>query len=48
MAAGPYLFGLLVDHFGYGVAWAVLLLPVIVTSLPLIAGSRRVLSGHQG
>jgi len=47
MAAGPYLFGLMADYFGYGVAWAVLLLPVIVTSLPLIAGSRSALSSHQ-
>ncbi len=42
MAIGPYIFGLLVDHFGYGAAWSTLIVPVIVTALPLAIPSSRV------
>ncbi|KNY33530.1 MFS transporter [Agrobacterium genomosp. 3] len=40
MAIGPYIFGLLVDSFGYGAAWSVLILPVVVTALPLAISLR--------
>lgn len=42
MAIGPYIFGLLVDHFGYGAAWSTLIVPVIITALPLAIPSSRV------
>lgn len=42
MAIGPYIFGLLVDHFGYGAAWSTLIVPVIATALPLAIPSSRV------
>ena len=35
MAIGPYIFGLLVDHLGYGAAWSALIVPVVATALPL-------------
>ena len=41
MAIGPYIFGLLVDHFGYGAAWSALIMPVVVTALPLAISSPR-------
>jgi MFS family permease len=41
MAIGPYIFGLLVDHFGYGAAWSALIMPVVVTALPLTISSPR-------
>ncbi|WP_216331636.1 MFS transporter [Rhizobium sp. X9] len=41
MAIGPYIFGLLVDHFGYGAAWSALIVPVVVTALPLAISSSR-------
>ncbi|CDN94175.1 MFS transporter [Agrobacterium tumefaciens] len=41
MAIGPYIFGLLVDHFGYGAAWSALIVPVLVTALPLAISSSR-------
>lgn len=41
MAIGPYIFGLLVDHFGYGAAWSALIVPVVVTALPLAISSPR-------
>lgn len=41
MAIGPYIFGLLVDHLGYGAAWFALILPVVVTALPLTISSPR-------
>ena len=44
MAAGPYLFGLLVDQFGFGVAWTALILPVLFTSMPLIFRDKPVSS----
>jgi len=36
MALGPFLFGLLVDHFGYSIAWACLVAPVLATAIPLL------------
>ena len=39
MALGPYVFGLLVDHSGYGLAWSALVAPVFVTALPLAISS---------
>lgn len=36
MAVGPFLFGLAVDGWGYGAAWAALILPVVATALPLL------------
>ena len=41
MAIGPYIFGLLVDHLGYGAAWFALIVPVVVTALPLTISSPR-------
>ena len=41
MAIGPYIFGLLVDHFGYGAAWSALIVPVVATALPLTISSPR-------
>lgn len=41
MALGPYIFGLLVDHFGYGAAWSTLILPVVLAALPLAIPSPR-------
>lgn len=41
MAIGPYIFGLLVDHLGYGAAWSALIVPVVVTALPLTISSPR-------
>ncbi|CUX50417.1 MFS transporter [Agrobacterium sp. CNPSo 2736] len=41
MAIGPYIFGLLVDHFGYGAAWSALIVPVVATALPLAISSPR-------
>lgn len=36
MALGPFFFGLVVDHAGYGLAWALLIVPVVITALPLL------------
>ncbi len=44
MALGPFLFGLAVDLAGYGPAWALLLLPVVVTAWPLCRSRRRALA----
>ncbi len=41
MAIGPYIFGLLVDHLGYGAAWSALIVPVVATALPLTISSPR-------
>ena len=41
MAIGPYIFGLLVDHLGYGAAWFALIVPVVATALPLTISSPR-------
>ncbi|KVK50816.1 MFS transporter [Agrobacterium sp. JL28] len=41
MAIGPYIFGLLVDHLGYGAAWSALIVPVAATALPLAISSPR-------
>ncbi|MGO4175253.1 MFS transporter [Bosea sp. TAF32] len=41
MAAGPWLFGLVVDQFGYSWAWALLIAPVVVTAIPLAAHGNR-------
>ncbi|MCR0985441.1 hypothetical protein [Roseomonas populi] len=35
MAHGPFAFGLVVDHLGYAATWAMLILPVVVTAVPL-------------
>jgi fumarate reductase subunit D len=48
MAIGPYLFGLLVDHFGYGAAWSALIVPVVVTALPLATSSLRLTKSQIG
>lgn len=36
MALGPFVFGLVVDHLGYAAAWAMLVLPVVATAVPLL------------
>ncbi|HEY4254503.1 MAG TPA: MFS transporter [Roseomonas sp.] len=41
MALGPFVFGLVVDRFGYAPAWALLILPVLITALPLLRGKAR-------
>jgi MFS family permease len=42
MALGPFIFGLVVDQFGYAAAWAMLILPVVATAVPLLShGSKR-------
>jgi sugar phosphate permease len=36
MALGPFFFGVMVDWFGYGTAWACLVAPVLATAIPLL------------
>jgi sugar phosphate permease len=36
MALGPFAFGLVVDYLGYAAAWVMLILPVVVTAVPLL------------
>jgi sugar phosphate permease len=36
MALGPFIFGLLVDYYGYATAWACLVAPVLATAVPLL------------
>lgn len=40
MALGPFLFGVVVDRFGYGIAWAALLAPVFLTAVPILIPRR--------
>ncbi|MBS7809754.1 MFS transporter [Roseococcus pinisoli] len=44
MALGPLLFGLVVDHVGYSAAWAMLVLPVVAMSLPLLRSRPRIIA----
>ncbi|WER18874.1 MFS transporter [Agrobacterium fabrum] len=48
MAIGPYLFGLLVDSFGYGAAWSALIVPVVATAIPLAISSPRLPKAQTG
>jgi MFS family permease len=41
MALGPWVFGLAADQFGYGCAWTLLIVPVVVTALPLLGSRAR-------
>jgi hypothetical protein len=41
MALAPFLFGLVVDHQGYGPDWALLVAPVAATALPLLRARPR-------
>jgi MFS family permease len=41
MALGPFIFGLVVDHFSYAAAWSMLILPVIATAVPLLRHGAR-------
>ncbi|MGU3575250.1 MFS transporter [Brucellaceae bacterium C25G] len=36
MAISPYLFGLIADNFNYQTAWFLLILPVVLTAIPLL------------
>lgn len=47
MAAGPYVFGLVVDYWGYGFAWAALILPVVATAIPLVFNRQPLPSGSK-
>lgn len=42
MAAGPFLFGLMTDHAGYGATWTALILPVCVLAAALLRRRSRV------
>ncbi len=46
MALGPWLFGLAADRFGYACAWALLIVPVVVTALPLLRSRDRALEAR--
>ncbi|WP_198384504.1 hypothetical protein [Roseomonas sp. KE2513] len=41
IALGPFAFGMVVDYLGYTAAWAMLILTVLMTALPVLSARAR-------